>query len=98
MFIFSTSFHEGHSDVDIDIAWEGEGVEEVGKDVATGKIVVKVNPQFFRPAEVELLIGNPEKAEKALGWEREISFAELVERMIRNDMELVAKEIKVKNL
>lgn len=84
--------------VDMDIVWEGEGVNEVGKDKATGKVVVKVNPQFFRPAEVELLIGNPEKAEKALGWEREISFAELVERMVKNDMELVAKEIRIANL
>lgn len=84
--------------VDMNIVWEGEGVNEVGKDKATGKVVVKVNPQFFRPAEVELLIGNPEKAEKALGWKREISFAELVERMVKNDMELVAKEIQIANL
>lgn len=84
--------------VDMNIVWEGEGVNEVGKDKATGKVVVKVNPQFFRPAEVELLIGNPEKAEKALGWKREISFAELVERMVKNDMELVAKEIRIANL
>lgn len=84
--------------VDIEIEWEGEGVNETGKDKATGKVLVKVNPKFFRPAEVELLIGNPEKAEKALGWERQISFAELVERMVRNDMELVAKEIKIENL
>lgn len=84
--------------VDIEIEWEGEGVNETGKDKATGKVLVKVNPKFFRPAEVELLIGNPEKAEKALGWERQISFAELVERMVKNDMELVAKEIKIENL
>ncbi len=84
--------------VGMDIVWEGEGVDEIGKDKATGKVVVKVNPKFFRPAEVELLIGNPAKAEKALGWEREISFAELVERMVKNDMELVAKEIKAANL
>ena len=84
--------------VGMDIEWEGEGVNEVGKDKATGKVVVKVNPKFFRPAEVELLIGNPEKAEKALGWKREISFAELVERMVKNDMELVANEIKAANL
>lgn len=84
--------------VDMDIVWEGEGVNEVGKDKTTGKVVVKVNPQFFRPAEVELLIGNPEKAEKALGWEREISFADLVERMVKNDMELVVKEIQIANL
>jgi GDPmannose 4,6-dehydratase len=82
----------------MDIEWSGEGVDEIGTDKATGKVVVKVNPKFFRPAEVELLIGNPEKAEKALGWQREISFAELVERMVKNDMELVAKEIKAANL
>lgn len=84
--------------VGMDIEWSGEGVDEIGTDKATGKVVVKVNPQFFRPAEVELLIGNPEKAENALGWKREISFAELVERMVKNDMELVEKEIKIANL
>lgn len=84
--------------VDMDIEWSGEGVDEIGTDKATGKVVVRVNPQFFRPAEVELLIGNPEKAEKALGWQREITFAELVERMVKNDMELVAKEIKIQNI
>ncbi len=65
---------------------------------ATGKTLVKVNPEFFRPAEVEVLLGNPEKAEKELGWKREISFAQLVERMVKNDMEIVAEEIKIKNL
>lgn len=84
--------------VGIDIVWEGKGVDEIGKDKETGKILVKVNPQFFRPAEVELLLGNPEKAEKKLGWEREISFSELVERMIKNDMELVEKEVKTARL
>ena len=57
--------------------------------------MVKVNPRFFRPAEVELLLGNPAKAEAKLGWKREISFHELVERMVRNDLELVEKEIKI---
>lgn len=84
--------------VDIEIEWEGEGVNEIGKDKATGKTLVKVNPEFFRPAEVEVLLGNPAKAEAELGWEREISFAELVERMVKNDMEIVAKEIKMENL
>ena len=74
--------------VDIDIAWEGKDINEVGKDSKTGKIVVRVNPEFFRPAEVDILIGNPAKAEAALGWKREISFDELVERMIKNDLEL----------
>ena len=81
--------------VDIDIVWEGQDVNEIGKDAKTGKTVVRINPQFFRPAEVDILIGNPAKAEVALGWKREISFDELVERMVRNDLELVGKEIKL---
>jgi len=76
----------------IKIRWEGEGVDEKGIDEATGKVVVKVNPQFFRPAEVELLLGDPSKAESKLGWKREISFSDLVERMVKNDFELVSKE------
>ena len=82
----------------IDIEWQGTGVNEVGIDKATGKTVVKVSEKFFRPAEVDILLGNPEKAEKTLGWTREISFAELVERMVRNDLALVEKEIKINKL
>ena len=81
--------------VDIDIVWEGKDEKEIGKDVKTGKTVVRVNPKFFRPAEVDILIGNPAKGEAALGWKREISFTELVERMVKNDLELVGKEIKL---
>ena len=79
----------------IEIAWEGSGVDEIGKDKATGKVLVKVNPKFFRPAEVEVLLGNPAKAEAALGWEREISFAELVKRMVENDLKLAEKEKRI---
>ena len=53
---------------------------------------VKVNPKFFRPAEVDLLIGDPTKAETVLGWKREIDFAELVKRMVKNDLEIVKAE------
>lgn len=82
----------------IEIAWEGSGVDEIGKDKATGKVLVKVNPKFFRPAEVELLIGDPKKAETTLGCKREIAFPELVERMVKNDMALVEEEIKIQNI
>ena len=81
--------------VDMDIIWEGKDEKEIGKDTKTGKTVVRVNPKFFRPAEVDILIGNPEKAEAVLGWKREIPFTELVERMVKNDLELVGKEIKL---
>ena len=82
----------------IDVEFSGEGVNEIGKDKATGKTVVKVNPKFFRPAEVELLYGNPAKAESVLGWKREISFDQLIERMVKNDLAIVEKEIKVSGL
>ena len=82
--------------VGIEIIWEGSEVNEIGKDKATGKIVVKINPDFFRPAEVDILIGDPIKAETKLGWKREIPFVELVERMIKNDLMLVEKELKHK--
>lgn len=77
----------------IQIAWEGSGIHETGRNSADGRILVKVNPQFFRPAEVEVLWGNPAKAGKELHWKREISFEQLVERMVKNDLRLVEKEI-----
>lgn len=81
--------------VGIEIVWEGEGIGEIGRDQESGKVLVKVNPEFFRPAEVELLWGNPAKAETELGWRREISFDNLVERMVKSDMKLVEKEIQM---
>lgn len=84
--------------VGIVVEWTGTGVDEVGKDKETGKVIVRINRNFFRPAEVDILLGNPEKAEKILGWKRDISFDELVERMVKNDMELVKKEIAYNNL
>ena len=86
------------SKVDMTVEWTGSGVDEVGKDKETGKVIVKINKNFFRPAEVDILLGNPEKAETVLGWKRDISFNELVERMVKNDMELVKKEIAYNQL
>ncbi len=71
------------------LVWQGSGVDEYATDKATGKTLVKVNPKFFRPAEVELLLGDPAKAEAKLGWKREISFDEMVSRMVKNDMEIM---------
>lgn len=75
--------------VGIDIEWQGTGTEEIGINKANGKTVVKINPDFYRPAEVDFLLGNPEKAERELDWKREISFAELVKGMVENDLKLV---------
>jgi GDPmannose 4,6-dehydratase len=82
----------------IDVEFSGEGINEIGTDKATGKVIVRVDERFFRPAEVDVLLGNPAKAEKTLGWKREISFSQLVERMVKNDMSIVEKEIKVSEL
>ena len=86
------------SHVGMEVEWKGGGIDEVGVDRATGKTIVKINPKFFRPAEVDILLGNPEKADANLGWERKISFAELVKRMVDNDMALVEREIKIANI
>jgi len=80
--------------LDINIKWQGEGINEIGIDASTGKTIVKINPEFFRPAEVDFLLGNPAKAEKELSWKRNISFPELVRRMTENDLALNKKEIK----
>lgn len=80
---------EAFKAIGIDVEFKGTGLDEVGINKANGKVVIKVNKDFYRPAEVELLIGNPKKAEEKLHWKREISFHELVERMAKNDLELV---------
>ena len=74
------------SHVGIKINWLGSGVDESGICKDTGNAVVRINPKFFRPAEVEVLMGNPAKAEKVLGWKREIDFPSLVKKMIDNDL------------
>jgi len=76
--------------VDIKISWEGKGVDEIGKD-QNGNILVRVDPQYFRPTEVDLLIGDPSKAKKQLGWSPKVTFPQLVEEMVESDLELVKK-------
>jgi len=72
--------------VDIDLDWKGEGEREQGIDSTTGKVIVAVNPKFYRPAEVELLIGNPAKAREKLGWEPKTSLEELCRMMVEADL------------
>ena len=71
---------------DIDIEFKGKGVDEIGIDVKTGKTVVKINPKFFRPAEVDLLIGDASKAKKELGWEPKCTLEELCDMMVQADL------------
>lgn len=70
----------------IEIEWQGIGVEEKGINRATGDVVVAVDPQFFRPTEVELLLGNPSKAKEKLGWSPRVTFNELVQMMVKEDL------------
>lgn len=79
------------SALDCKLTWHGEGKDEYALD-KNGKVVVRVNLKFFRPAEVELLLGTPAKAERELGWKRQVSFNQLVERMVRADEERISHE------
>jgi GDPmannose 4,6-dehydratase len=72
--------------VDISIRWEGEGVEEKGYDTKTGQCLVSVDPRYFRPTEVQTLLGDPSKARDKLGWEPKVSFEELVSEMVQSDI------------
>lgn len=77
----------------IKLKWEGRGINEKGIDRLTGKVIIEVDPRYFRPAEVELLKGDPTKAKKLLGWNPSTtSFEELVRLMVRHDMKFVRKE------
>ncbi len=79
------------AEVGIAIRWEGQGVDEKGFDRATDRLLVEVSPEFFRPAEVDLLIGDPRKAKEKLGWQSQTSLQELVHTMIASDLEHVQK-------
>lgn len=71
--------------LEIDVHWRGQGIDEEGYDGLTGKTLIKIDPKYFRPAEVELLIGDPTKANKELGWKSKTSFKELVKMMVESD-------------
>lgn len=82
----------------IDLEFKGTGVKEKGYDKKTGKVLIEVDPKYFRPAEVETLLGDPTKAKTVLGWNpTKTSFKELVRIMMKHDMEYVKKERVVRN-
>ncbi len=76
----------------ITVSWEGKGIEEKGRDQKTGKIIAAVDPTYFRPTEVETLLGDPSKAKKKLGWVPEISFEDMVAEMVEQDLEIAKKD------
>src|SRR5271163_1272966 len=81
--------------LDMRIEWQGEGVDEVGIDTVTGRRVVRVDPRYFRPTEVETLLGDPTKARQKLGWTAEVSFAQLVSEMVEADLEVAKRDALV---
>lgn len=87
-FVEITARHVGY-----DILWKGSGVDEIGLDKSTGQKLIKINPQFYRPAEVELLIGDASKAKKDLGWKSTTSLEELCKMMVEKDLYRVEKGI-----
>jgi len=80
----------------MELKWEGEGVNEKGIDTASGKVLVEIDPRYFRPAEVELLIGDPSKAKAKMGWTPKVQLPELVSMMVSNDIKLAKKELHLK--
>jgi len=80
------------NEVDISVKWEGEGVEEKGIDKSTGKVLVEIDPKYFRPTEVDLLIGDPTKAKQNLGWVPKHDLASLVKDMVQADVNLFKRD------
>jgi GDPmannose 4,6-dehydratase len=74
------------------VRWEGEGVEECGRDVDDGRVLVRIDPRYFRPTEVDFLLGDPRKAEARLGWRHTTSFPALVAEMVSSDLDRLAEE------
>lgn len=80
----------------IEIDWQGEGVNEKGLNRSTGNVIIEVDPKYFRPTEVELLIGDPKKAKDKLGWIPEVTLQELVSMMVKSDLKDAKKELHLK--
>jgi GDPmannose 4,6-dehydratase len=81
--------------LDMKIEWQGEGVDEVGVDVVTGRSLIRVDPRYFRPTEVETLLGDASKAREKLGWTAEVTFPELVAEMVESDLDVAKRDAMV---
>lgn len=80
------------AEIGVTIVWSGEGENEIGKCARSGKVLVKIDPRYFRPTEVDLLLGDPRKAHDKLGWKHTTTFPELVSEMVASDLKSVAAE------
>lgn len=76
--------------IDVSIVWEGKGIDEVGKNAKTGDVLVRIDEKYFRPTEVEQLLGDPSKAERQIGWVRKVKFDDLVHEMVTEDIKIVS--------
>jgi len=85
------------SELEIGINWEGTGINEKGIDCDTGRILIEIDPYYFRPAEVDILKGDPSKAFFCLGWKPRVQLPELIKMMVSNDLKLAKRELHLKN-
>ncbi|QPC43682.1 GDP-mannose 4,6-dehydratase [Kaustia mangrovi] len=86
------------AEIGMAVDWQGEGLDETGRDARTGQTLVEVDPRYFRPTEVELLLGDPSKAQRKLGWQATTPFSDMVAEMVRADLETVAREADQRRL
>jgi GDPmannose 4,6-dehydratase len=80
------------NEIDVNIEWQGTGVDEVGIDSASGKTLIEVDQRYFRPTEVETLLGNPAKSKRVLGWEATTSLQDMVSEMVVSDLKDAEKD------
>ena len=85
-------------EVDVAVVWRGEGVDEKGYNAKSGQLLVEVDPRYFRPTEVDLLIGDPSKAKQRLGWEATSKFEDMVTEMVKADLKVIEREAQHRRL
>ena len=86
------------AEIGMAIEWRGKGVDEVGRDAESGATVIVIDPRYFRPTEVDLLVGDPGKALRVLGWKAATSFADMINEMVRSDLEAITREAAYRRL
>jgi len=86
------------SQINRKIEWQGKGADEAGHDAASGEELIKIDPRYFRPTEVDQLLGDPSKARRVLGWKHQVTFPELVAEMVEADLKVVAEESRVRGM
>ena len=88
----AAAVREAWEEVGIDVEWSGAGVDELGTDAKSGNVIVRIDPRYFRPTEVETLLGDASKAHREMGWKPKVTFEELVAEMAAADLEAAQKD------